>query len=145
MPTTATPTAARPLARMPRTFAGLCRMHPLRPVHDDDELEAATGIIDAMAGHKLTGDQDDYLDALATLVDRYETEHHAEDGSSLTPADRLRALMEANGLTTIDAGALLGADRSLVSHILAGRRSLTWDHARTLGERFALPPTAFMA
>jgi antitoxin component HigA of HigAB toxin-antitoxin module len=40
--------------------------------------------------------------------------------------------------------SILGVDRSLVSHALAGRRSLTWDHAKALGEHFAIRPAAFM-
>lgn len=130
---------------MPRKFDELCRMHPPRPIHDAVELDNATEIIDTMAGHKLNRDQADYLDVIATLVERYEAEHDPLDDLDVTGAALLRSLMEANDLTTSDVGSLLGVDRSHVSHFLNGKRALTWTNAKTLGERFSLPPAGFMA
>lgn len=129
---------------LPDTFDELCRFHPPRPIHDRIELDNTTAIIDAMAGHDLTDDQADYLDTLATLADRYETEHDPVDTSSVSGAALLRVLMEANDMTTTDVAEILGVDRSLVSHTLAGRRSLTWAHAKALGDRFAIDPATFM-
>lgn len=129
---------------MPRTFDALCRMHPLRPIHDRIEQDNATEIIDAMAGRKLNRDQADYLDALSTLLDAYESAHDPVDTLNVTGSGLLRSLMEANDMTTADAADVLGVERSLVSHILAGRRAMTWNHAKALAERFALPAEAFM-
>jgi HTH-type transcriptional regulator/antitoxin HigA len=132
------------LSDLPETFDGLCRFHPPRPIHDRIDLDNATQIIDVMAGHELTDDQADYLDTLATLVDRYETEHDPVDTTGVTGVELLRVLMEANDMTAGDVAGILGVDRSLVSHALASRRALTWAHAKALGDHFAMSPAAFM-
>ncbi len=129
---------------LPDSIVELCRLHPPRPIHDSAELEQATAIIDAMAGHDLNDDQEDYLDTISTLVEQYEAEHDPVDTSDVTGSALLSELMQANELTAADVARIIDADRTLVQHILAGRRALTWDHAKALGERFALPPAAFM-
>jgi HTH-type transcriptional regulator / antitoxin HigA len=57
---------------LPTTYAGLVALYPPRPIHNETELAAATSMIDAMAGHDLTPDQDDYLDLVSSLVSDYE-------------------------------------------------------------------------
>jgi hypothetical protein len=51
-------------ARLPKDYTGLCRMLTPRPIHDKVDFENVTEITDAMAGHKLTADQEDYFDLL---------------------------------------------------------------------------------
>ena len=53
----------RPLAKMPKTFAGLCRLHPLRPVQTEKQWAEASRVMFALVGdeHALTPDQADYL------------------------------------------------------------------------------------
>jgi len=59
--------------RLPKDYAGLCRLLTPRPLHDQVELENVTEITDAMAGHKLTPDQEDYFDLLC----RHSQSHRA--------------------------------------------------------------------
>ena len=54
-------------ARLPKDDAGLCRILTPRPIHDEVEFQNVTEITDAMAGHKLTADQEDYFDLLCRL------------------------------------------------------------------------------
>jgi antitoxin component HigA of HigAB toxin-antitoxin module len=129
--------------RLPKTFTGLCSRHRPRPIRTRAELRSATAMIDAMAGHQLNADQADYLDALTAMVERYESEHDPVTDRVSGPA-LLLSLMEANDLTTAEVAAVLDVDRSLVSHLVAGRRSMTWHHAKLLGEHFGLTPAAFM-
>ena len=70
----ATPTKIE-FARLPKDYAGLCRLLIPRPIHDRMELENVVEITDAMAGHKLTPDQDDYFDLLCRLIEDYEKAH----------------------------------------------------------------------
>ena len=51
---------------IPKTYEQILAMHPLRPIHNDEELEHAPEIIDLLAGHDLNIDQADYLDVLST-------------------------------------------------------------------------------
>jgi hypothetical protein len=47
--------AAKPtlpsFAKLPKTYAALCRLHLPRTLHDEIELDAVTEIIDLMAAH----------------------------------------------------------------------------------------------
>lgn len=53
---------------MPKGYTGLCQILMPRPIHDKVDYENVTEITDAMAGHKLTADQDDYFDLLSRLI-----------------------------------------------------------------------------
>ncbi|MBI2925002.1 MAG: hypothetical protein HYY24_04765 [Verrucomicrobia bacterium] len=46
-----------------------------RPIRDKVDLENVTEVTDAMAGHDLTPDQEDYFDLLCRLIADYEGEH----------------------------------------------------------------------
>ncbi|MGD1071033.1 MAG: helix-turn-helix domain-containing protein [Bryobacteraceae bacterium] len=59
------------------------------------------------------------------------------------PLDVLRQLMEANGLKAADLAETLGG-RSRVSEILAGKRAISKEQARRLGDRFKISPAVFI-
>lgn len=127
---------------MPKHYAGLVRMFPPRPIHDKVDLANATEIIDAMAGHDLTRDQEDYLDVLSDLVAKYEDEQSPIRRPAGTPLERLRFVVEQAGMTASDLGRLLGS-RGLGSLVLRGRRQLSKTHIRILAEHFRLDPGYF--
>jgi HTH-type transcriptional regulator/antitoxin HigA len=137
-------TAARStdFRQMPRDYAGLVRLLPPRPIHDKVDLANATEILDAMAGHDLTPDQEDYLDVLSDLVRKYEDEHSPVRRRGSTPLERLQYLVKQAGMTASDLGRLLG-NRGLGSLVLRGRRQLSKTHIRTLAEHFRLDPGYF--
>ena len=56
-------------ARLPKDYAGLCRILTPRPIHDKAEFQNVTEITDAMAGHQFTPDQEDYFDLLCRLIE----------------------------------------------------------------------------
>lgn len=59
---------------MPKDYAALVAMYPPRPLHAEaDEVEQ---IVNAMAGHDLTADQEDYLDLLSDLLLKYHSDLH---------------------------------------------------------------------
>jgi len=127
---------------MPKHYAGLVRMLPPRPIHDKVDLANATEIIDAMAGHDLTRDQEDYLDVLSDLVAKYEDEQSPIRRPAGTHLERLRFVVEQAGMTASDLGRLLGS-RGLGSLVLRGRRQLSKTHIRILAEHFRLDPGYF--
>lgn len=133
----------KPFRDMPTTFDGLCRMFPLRPIHDEVDLANATEVIDAMAGHDLNQDQADYLEALSELVGAYEDVHYGKDLSHVTPREALQYLVEQNDMTASALGELLG-NRSLGSKLLRGERELSKAHIRKLCERFKVSPALFI-
>ena len=127
---------------LPTNYEGLVRLLMPRPIRDEAELENATELIDLMAGHELSVDQEDYLDLLSDLVAKYE-ERTNPTVSAVTPTEVLKWLMEEHGMNVTDLGKLLG-DRSLGSRILSGERSLSKKHIRIVSERFRIRPGAFL-
>ncbi len=128
---------------LPKDYAGLCRLLTPRPIHDKAEYENVTEITDAMAGHKLTLDQDDYFDLLCRLIEDYEKEQGlpAPKASGL---DALRHLLEAHDMSAADLARLLGVHRTLGAMILRGERQLTLAHVSTLSKRFKVSADLFL-
>ena len=133
----------RPFAKMPKTFSGLCRLLPPRPIRDETDYDNAIEVLDALVGHDLNDDQLDYVVVMTTLVGEYEDEHHAIDTSDISGLDSLKYLMEQNGMTASDLGELLG-NRSLGSKILRGERELSKNHLRILSKRFKVDAGLFL-
>lgn len=139
-------TAHRP-GTLPRTFAELNELLPLRPINDAAELADAEEIIDQLAVlNKRTKDQNDYLETLILLTEKYESDELADalDPSKSSGIDALRYLMETHQMTQTQLARLLGVGTSAASMILSGARPITAPHARKLAARFALSPAAFL-
>jgi len=128
---------------LPRDYRGLLARHMLRPIHDKIDYANALEILDAMAGRALSPDQDDYFEALALLVEAYESAHLPG-----LPSQRglpvLKHLVLENGMTAADLSRLLGTDRSLGVRILNGERNLTIEHIKKLAARFQVPAELFL-
>ena len=131
-------------ARLPKDYSSLCRMLTPRPIHDKVDFENVTEITDAMAGHKLTPDQEDYFDLLCRLIEDYEKEHSQLDTSKVTALDALRHLMDANDMSAADLARLLEVHRTLGAMILRGERQLTLAHVRTLAKHFSVSADLFL-
>ena len=130
--------------RLPKDYAGLCRLLAPRPLHDQVELENVTEITDAMAGHKLTPDQEDYFDLLCRLIEDYDKEHAQLDTPKVTALDTLQHLLDSNDMSAADLARLLEVHRSLGAMILRGERQLTLAHVRTLAMRFCVSADLFL-
>jgi HTH-type transcriptional regulator/antitoxin HigA len=130
-------------ARLPKDYAGLCRILVPRPIHDRVEFQNVTEITDAMAGHKLTADQEDYFDLLCRLIEDYEKER--VDAPRATPLEALQHLLEANAMNATELARLLGVHRTLGAMILRGERKLTLNHVRTLSRRFGVSADMFLS
>jgi HTH-type transcriptional regulator/antitoxin HigA len=128
---------------IPESYGELVGRFMPRPLHDDVDYRNALAVLDAMAGFEMNSDQADYFEAIATFVEKYESEHHAIDGTKMTPVELLRSLMDEHGMTESDLGRLLG-DRSLGHRILNGERELSKAHIRILAEHFSLNPAALL-
>jgi HTH-type transcriptional regulator / antitoxin HigA len=128
---------------LPKTYEGLLRIHMLRPVHDRVELRNALEVLDAMAGHRLNREQEEYFEALSTLVEAYEQK--SVPAPRISGLDLLRHLLEVNNLSAAQLSGILGRDRSLGVRILQGERGLTVEHIKKLSAHFGLPVQAFFS
>jgi HTH-type transcriptional regulator/antitoxin HigA len=128
---------------IPESYAELVGLFMPRPLHDDVDYRNALAVLDAMAGFKMNADQQDYFEAIATFIEKYEAKHHAIDEGKMTPIELVRSLMDEHGMNESDLGRLLG-DRSLGHRLLSGERELSKAHIRILAEHFSLNPAALL-
>lgn len=131
-------------ARLPKDYPGLCRLLMPRPIRDKVDLGNVVEMTDAMAGHKLTRDQEDYFDLLCRLVEDYDREKAGVAAPEATGVDVLRHLLEEHGLSGADLSRLLGAHRTLGPMILRGERKLTVEHIRRLCVHFGVSANLFV-
>ncbi len=73
-------------------YLKLIRKFPLRPIRSEEVLDRAIAMVDALGSRikDLTADERDYLDVLADLVEKYETEHYWSATAELTGSGRVR-------------------------------------------------------
>ncbi len=129
---------------MPRDYRGLVLMFMPRAVLDKIDYDNTMEVIDALAGHELTDDQELFLDTLSTLAEAYEQQHHRIETRNLSPIKALAYLMEEHGMIAADLGKLLG-DRTLGSKILRGDRKIGPAYARVLARKFRVDMSLFLA
>jgi len=101
----------------------------IRPIKTKADHRAALKDIERLMDAKPGTPAGDRLEVLATLVDRYESEHEA-----IEPPDPIEALlyhMESRGLTRRDLEPYLGS-RARVAEVLNRRRALTIEMIRKL-------------
>ena len=127
---------------LPKDYAGLSQMLTPRPLHDKVDFENVSEITDAMAGHKLTADQEDYFDLLCRLIEDYDKEHL--DAPKATALDALQHLLDAHNMSAADLARLLDVHRTLGGMILRGERQLTLAHVRTLAKHFSVSADLFL-
>jgi HTH-type transcriptional regulator / antitoxin HigA len=128
-------------AEAPETYEELVRLYLPRPIHDQIERENATEVADWIAIRANNKDQLDYIEMLGDQLDKYENSGKPDKTS---PLEILNYLVEENGVTTRELGKILGIDHSVAARILRGERSITVDHAKSLGARFKMDPKAFL-
>lgn len=139
MKRTAKNTTPAEFSELPENYTALCSILMPRTLHDEIELEHVTEIIDLMAGHKLTKDQTDYLNTLATLAADFEDQNVAAL-PTLAPHEFLAAHLENIGMSASAWGELIGVDRSTASRLLRGERSLNTTHIRNTAKALTIPP-----
>jgi HTH-type transcriptional regulator / antitoxin HigA len=129
---------------MPKDYAGLCRVLTPRTIHDKVDYENVTEITDAMAGHKLTADQEDYFDLLCQLIENYEKEHAQLSAPKVTGLEMLQHLLDAHDMSAADLARLLDVHRTLGAMILRGERQLTLTHVQKLSKHFGVSADLFL-
>lgn len=130
--------------KLPKTYAGLCRLLMPRPIHDNVGYENAVEMTDAMVLHEadFSADQRDYFELLCRLIEQYDAEQVPP--IELPPLEALKHLVEQSSMSAADLSRLLGGSRNLGAMILRGERGLTTEHIAKLGRHFAVSPALFI-
>jgi antitoxin component HigA of HigAB toxin-antitoxin module len=109
-----------------------------RPILSDDDYDAAVAAIDPLVTRtKLDEGEREYREAVAAFIETYDREHFDKPVSTLP--ERIEHLLESEGMTQSQLADVLGKSKTLVSDIMAGRRSgFTRDQIATLADRFKM-------
>lgn len=124
------------------TYLNLVIEFPLIPIRDDDHLARAAAMLDRLLQQDLDRGQQDYLEVLTDLVEKYEEEHVPIPDAS--ESDVLRELLRSHGLSQNALKARTGIAQSTISAVLNGERSLTREQVITLAGFFGVSPSVFM-
>ncbi len=143
--TTVTKTAVPDAAAVQAAWVTLERsVGPLAAIRSKREYgrkrKLMNALLDEIGGderHPLAG----LLDLLGELVAAYEAREAAMPEAP--PADVLRLLIEAHGLSQADLAAELGG-QPVVSAVLGGKRAINARQAKALGQRFGVSPAVFI-
>jgi HTH-type transcriptional regulator/antitoxin HigA len=125
-------------------YLELVRQVPLRPIHSEAELDRAIARIDALLDQtERNADEEDDLDVLSDLVEKYEDEH--DPMPPVSGAKMLRFLIESQGTTQVKVASTTRSAESTLSEILAGKRELNRKHIEALARHSHVSPAVFLS
>jgi HTH-type transcriptional regulator/antitoxin HigA len=122
-------------------YLELVQKFPLRPIRSDEELMQAIAVINTLITRGLDDGEQDYLDVLSDIVEKYETDEHPMQ--PVSDAEMLRHLIEARGITQARLAADTGVLDSTISEVLNGRRQLTRKQVAIMAKHFGVNPGVF--
>lgn len=138
------PRDVRTKQTVPPAYLRLLEQFRLRPIRNDTDLDEATALIDRLLSRRepLRPEEEDYLEVLSDLVERYEEEHEQIPG--VEAREILRFLIEQRGLTQQAVARQTRIANSTISAVLRGQRELTRGHIERLAAYFDVEPGVFL-
>jgi HTH-type transcriptional regulator/antitoxin HigA len=121
----------------------LAKAHPTR-IQTEEENERILAEIERLMDKgegQLTPEEDALFDLMVFLVEDFES--RAYPIPSAPPHEVLQFLMEQRDLKQTDLVPVLGS-KGYVSDIVNGKRGISKEHARALGEFFHVSPEVFI-
>jgi HTH-type transcriptional regulator/antitoxin HigA len=117
---------------------------PLASIKSEEQLQEAQKVLDQLLAR---GDLDEgeemYLEALSDLVAAYEDEHYPIEAAS--DGQMLRHLMEARGVTQAQLSRDTANPKSMISEILAEKKSFSRQMIRKLADYFQIDASVLAA
>lgn len=134
-----------PTAAVSPLYLKLIRKFPLRPIRTDAELDRAIAVVDALVVrmNELAPEEQDYLDILSDIVEKYESEIDPEP--IVPPHVMVRELIAFRGATQAEVARATGIGESVLSEILRGKRKMGRKTITTLAGYFKVDPGLFFA
>ena len=126
-----------------RRYGALLAETVPRIIADGEELERATRLAESLLkkGAARTAEETMLLELLLKLIDDYQQAHSLVP--KLSPQEALQFLLEENGLRQADLVEVFGS-RSRVSDAVNGKRAISKEQARRLGEFFSVSSALFI-
>jgi HTH-type transcriptional regulator/antitoxin HigA len=120
----------------------LVRRFALRPIQSDADLDRAIAVVDALLDRDgLDAGEQDYLDVLSDLVERYEDQ--TDPPRDVSDAEMLRFLMEQQEVKQVELSRATGIVESTISAVLSGKRTLNRSQIGKLASYFHVSPGVF--
>jgi len=132
------------IALDPNYYAELLKEALPRVVHTEMENERLLTEIEkllAKGESNLSLEEEELLELLTQLVEAFERRTYPRKKAS--PAELVAFLLQQRGLTASDLWPVLGS-KGRVSDLLNGRREVSKEQAKKLGEFFRVSPAAFI-
>lgn len=108
---------------------------------EEDAVKAQSRIDVLVAKGELSEAEEQYLASLGTLMLDWEEGRY--EIRNLSTSEILHALLEDNGLRQVDLVGPVFSSKGIVSEILSGKRSVTYDHVAKLADFFHVSPAVF--
>ncbi len=138
---TARPIAAASRLNVRRYGELLLRFTP-KVIETTRESRLALKALDELlAIEDRTPEEKALLDLLGTLIEEFERKEYPTTRSE--PREILAWLIEENGLRAAELAEIIGG-RSRVSEVLSGKRGISKEQAKRLGERFRVSVALFI-
>jgi len=136
--------AANGTAASPPAYLRLIEQFRPRPIRSAAELDQAIAVVDHLLSRRepLRPEEEDYLEVLSDLIERYEDAQ--EPIPDVSGADMLRFLIEQRGVSQQRVARETGVANSTISAVLNGRRELTLPHIAKLATYFGTEPAVFL-
>jgi HTH-type transcriptional regulator/antitoxin HigA len=123
-------------------YLELIQRFALRPLRSAEELTEAIKVIDSLISRgDLDSAEQDYLDILTDIVEKYEAD--AQPMPAVSDSVMLRHLIEARGITQSRLADSAGIAMSTISEILSGKRRLTRMQVAKVSEYLGISPYSF--
>ena len=127
---------------LPEGYRKLVFQFALRPIQSDADLDRAIAVVDSLLDRDdLDAGEQDYLDVLSDLVERYEDQ--TDPPRNVSDAEMLRFLMEQREVKQVELSRATGIADSTISAILTGKRTLNRPHIGKLASYFHVSPGVF--
>jgi HTH-type transcriptional regulator/antitoxin HigA len=114
-----------------------------RVIVDTKELERVSRLAEPLLkkGEARTPEEDALCELLLKLIDDYQERHTVIP--ELSPHELLQSLLQESGKRQADLVPIFGS-RSRVSDAANGKRAISKEQAKRLGEYFRVSPAAFI-
>ncbi|HEY9848528.1 MAG TPA: transcriptional regulator [Leptolyngbyaceae cyanobacterium] len=115
----------------------------LRVIHTEDEHKRLLKEVEKLMdlGEDITDEQAELFDLLVNLIEQYENKHYQLKAA--TPHEILKELMLARYLKQKDLIEVFGS-KGIASEVINGKRSISKNQAKALGEFFHVSPVLFL-
>ena len=126
-----------------RRYAALLAEAAPRVITSVEELERASKLAEPLLkkGEERTPEENELCQLLLKLIDDYQESHTIIP--ELAPHELLQALLEESGQRQAQLVPIFGS-RSRVSDAVNGKRTISKEQAKRLGEYFHVTPAAFI-